>query len=229
MPWKERIIIPGVCHHIVQRGNNKQEVFHDDAGYKKYSELLRHFATKHECKIGAYCLMPNHVHLIIRPPHMEGMARMMQCVNVCYQQYLSDKSGFVGHVWQSRYFSAPVEDGEHLCTVCAYIDTNPLRAALVTDPCAYEHSSALAHEQGRIDHVLTEVLFEGREARDYYNMLHGEELNRRDLERIRLSTQKGHPIGGSTFRQMVERLIGRSLAPRPMGRPRTPTTLPPEK
>jgi len=220
MARKERIVVPGGYHHLVQRGNNKQQVFHEAPDYKKYCELLRLFANKHECKVGAYCLMPNHVHLLVRPPQKENLARLMKCVNVSYQHYLNDTTGFVGHVWQSRYFSAPVEEGNDLWRVSAYIDKNPLRGGLATDPCAYQFSSALAHEQGRIDHVLTEILFEGRNIKGYSGTLHSEALNMRDLERIRLNTQKGHPIGGPAFKQIVERLIGRPLMLRQSGRPR---------
>ena len=215
-----RLVVPDFFHHVVQRGNNKQEVFQDEGGHKKYCALLRHFAQKHECKIGAYCLMPNHVHLLLRPPHETSLAKMMHGINISFQHYLNDKTGFVGHVWQSRYFSAPVEEGDDLWRVSAYIDKNPLRGGLATDPCAYQFSSALAHEQGRIDHVLTEILFEGRNIKGYSGTLHSEALNMRDLERIRLNTQKGHPIGGPAFKQIVERLIGRPLMLRQSGRPR---------
>jgi putative transposase len=215
-----RIVVPGGYHHVVQRGNNKQEVFHGEADYKKYCAVLRLYSNKHECKVGAYCLMPNHVHLLVRPPEKDNLAAFMKCVNVAYQHHLNETTGFVGHVWQGRYYSAPVEEGADLWTVCAYIDKNPLRAAMVADPCDYPFSSAVAHEQGKRDYVLTDVLFEGRDALDYGNTLHSEELNKRDLERIRLSTQKGHPIGGSAFKRIVEMLIGRPLIMRPSGRPR---------
>jgi len=215
-----RLVVPDFFHHVVQRGNNKQEVFQDEGGHKKYCALLRHFAQKHECKIGAYCLMPNHVHLLLRPPHETSLAKMMHGINISFQHYLNDKTGFVGHVWQSRYYSCPVEGDGHLWTVALYIDMNPLRAAIVTDPRAYQFSSALAHEQGRMDNVLTEVLFAGRDAREYGEALRSEQLNKRDIDCIRRNTHKGLPIGGAKFMQTLEKLIGRLLTIRPQGRPR---------
>lgn len=221
MSWKLRVVLPDVCHHIVQRGNNKQEVFHCEADYMQYRGLLRTFAKKHKCRIGAYCLMPNHVHLIIRPPDKESLARMMKCLNVCYQRHLKQTIDFSGHVWEGRYYSSPVEEGDHLWTVLAYIDTNPFRARMVADPCDYKHSSALAHEQGRVDHVLTEILFSGRNVKRYRDTLHADALNKRDLARIRLLTQKGFPIGGDSFTSHVASLFGNlRFVMRSKGRPR---------
>ncbi len=215
-----RIVLPGVCHHVVQRGNNKQDVFLCKADYVKYVEILRHYAQKHSCGLGAYCLMPNHIHLVARPGTKEALPKMMHGLNLCYQQHLNDTTGFTGHVWQSRYYSSPVEEGNGVWKVVEYIDKNPLRAGLVADPCDYQYSSAVAHEQGRLDNVITEVLFPGREAKDYAEILHGEQLDARDIERIRKSTHKGMPIGGSAFKQAIEKLLGKPLSQRRVGRPK---------
>jgi putative transposase len=216
------VVVPHCFHHVVQRGNNKQDVFHCEADFKTYCELLRHFSKKHECRIGAYCLMPNHVHLLLRPSNDIGLAAMMHGLNITYRYHLYDTTGFVGHVWQGRYFSCPVEDGDHLWTVARYVDTNPLRASLTADARAYPYSSALAHEQGRLDNILTEILFTGRDAGAYAEMLRSERLGGRDLERIRLNTHKGLPIGGETFVTTLERMLGKVMRLRPRGRPPLP-------
>lgn len=220
MPRVPRLVVPGFCHHVVQRGNNRQKVFLTTESYEKYLELLRHYVQKHSCGLCGYCLIPNHVHLLVRPSTAESLPKMMQGLNVCYQQHLNDTMDFVGHVWQSRYYSSPVDDGADLWRVAEYIDKNPLRAGLVSDPCAYPCSSALAHEQGRIDKVLTEALFTGPDARAYSEILHGEQMDAGVVERIRRCTHKNMPIGGATFVKKLAGIVGRSLVFRGRGRPR---------
>jgi putative transposase len=221
MPKPLRTIVPGLVYHVMQRGNNKEDVFQEEQDYRKYLELTCVYAGKNGCRISGYCLMPNHIHLLVRAGYYKrSISKMIQGINVCYARYLFEKYGHRGHVWESRFLSYPVEeDSEHLWTVALYIDQNPCRAGLCELPQQYLYSSARAHTEGRQDEVLSEVLFEDEAIREYAEEM-AVPCSEKSIEEIARHARLCHPMGSETFITKIEKKVGRALRPGRRGRPK---------
>lgn len=205
-------------HHIVQRGNNKESVFFDKADRKTYLELLRKYSENWYSPVMAYCLMTNHIHLLTRPRDVISLAKMMQGVTLCYTQYINRKYQRTGRLWESRYHSCIVDQARYLWAVARYIEQNPQRARMVTQPEDYAYSSARAHIKGVRDKVIGGVLF-GEEKQGAYR----EFLKKRDEEEtksIRYNTKTGRPLGNERFIKKMEKKLGRKFRTRSRGRPR---------
>src|SRR6266849_9968154 len=143
-----RVVAQGVPHHITQRGNARQIVFNDAKDRRIYLELLRYYTEKFRLRIWAWCLMSNHVHLLAVPETAESLKRALGQAHHDYARYRNAQLATCGHLWQSRYYSCPV-DQSGLWPVMAYIERNPVRAGLVEVAEDYVWSSARAHVIGR--------------------------------------------------------------------------------
>jgi putative transposase len=219
MPRRARIVGPGYPHHIIQRGNNREKVFLDKEDYEKYLSLLETYSEKKETSILAYCLMPNHVHLLVRPSEDDGLAKMMQGITLCYTQYFNKKNERTGRLWECRYHSTVVDEERYLWAVCRYIENNPLRARIVRKPEGYPYSSAKAHILGKKDPLLREVLLDKRELGEYKKFMKIEE-DKLLQEEIRHQTRSGRPLGDVDFLETLLERLGCNLCFRPKGRPR---------
>jgi putative transposase len=219
MPRISRAVAVGYPHHIIQRGNNRERVFHDEADKERYLSLLRKYSERWNSPVLAYCLMSNHVHILARPASEESLCKMMQGVTLCYTQYINRKYRRTGRLWESRYHSCIVEEEKYLWAVSRYIEQNPVRARMVKKAEKYPHSSAKAHISGMEDGVLGEALFSERERKDYIQLLH-ENMPIKEIDNVRSHTRTGRPLGGETFVRTLERLLKRTLCPMPKGRPR---------
>ena len=144
MPRRARIVIPGLPHHITQRGNNRGRVFREPEDYATYCRLTNRYSEKYGMSIAAYCLMPNHVHFIVIPLHMLSLARAINALHMTYSQYFNTRTQRSGHLWQGRFYSCPLDDA-HLFRAIRYVELNPVRAGLTMQPWLYEWSSAAAH------------------------------------------------------------------------------------
>lgn len=140
MPRHQRIISENGTYHIMMRGNERKNLFHDQEDKQRFIEIL--FAKKEETGflVYAYCLMDNHVHLLVRESP-EGLATMMKRINASYAYYFNQKNQRVGHLFQDRFKSEPIEDDRYLLTVIRYIHNNPFKAGLVEKPEQYRWSS----------------------------------------------------------------------------------------
>lgn len=125
MARKPRLVIPDCPHHVTQRGNYRQQVFSTDIEYRLYLCLLEDYSTHYGVSIQAYCLMPNHVHLIATPQNPDGLSRMMRVLNGGYARWLHLRTNRAGHLWQGRYFSQPLDREEHFWNAMLYIEQNP--------------------------------------------------------------------------------------------------------
>lgn len=219
MPRIARIVGAGYPHHIVQRGNNREEVFTDRGDYKKYLSFLSKYSEEKEAAVLAYCLMPNHVHLLVRPYKEEVLAKMMQGVTLCYTQYFNKKKERTGRLWECRYHSTVVDGDSYLWTVSKYIENNPVRAGMVKRPEDYPYSSAKAHILGRKDPLLKDPIFDRTELNEYRRFIQSEE-DKKTLEEIRKQTRLGKPLGNEGFLKTLSERLGYSLSFRPKGRPR---------
>ncbi|HOD29400.1 MAG TPA: transposase [Syntrophales bacterium] len=218
MPRVSRTIAVGYPHHITQRGNYRQTVFADAGDYARYLELLADFCPKYGLDIWAYCLMPNHVHLVAVPGRQESLARLFNTVHMLYAQYFNRKRNATGHLWQGRFFSC-VLDERHLYAAVRYVEMNPVRGGMAADPQDYLWSSARAHVRGGHDPVLAARCFLSETIGDWGRYL-GADEDREATESVIRATKSGHPCGGDDFVRQIGQSLNRALTLRPRGRPR---------
>jgi len=129
MPRSARLVIPGCPHHVTQRGNNGQDVFFVDDDRQVFLSLLGNASTKFGLIVEGYCLMTNHVHLMVTPTTVEALGQALKRVGQLYTQYVNRLHGRSGHLWQDRFFSCPLGE-EHFWTAMAYVERNPVRAGM---------------------------------------------------------------------------------------------------
>ncbi len=144
MPRIARLVLPGVPHHITQRGNRRQPTFFGDGDYALYLRLLRHWCAKAGTNVWAWCLMPNHVHLVLVPAREDGLSAALGPAHRRYTWEINQREGWRGFLWQGRFASFPMEEG-HLHACLRYVELNPVRAGLVARPEDWRWSSARAH------------------------------------------------------------------------------------
>jgi putative transposase len=218
-----RVVAPGLAHHVTQRGNYRQDVFFSDADRHTYLSWLKTYSTIHRMRIAGYCLMTNHVHLIVVPEQPDSIARALRRTHSRYALYVHAKRGHTGHLWQNRYYST-VMDEAHLASAMRYVETNPIRAGLVDDAVGYRWSSAPAHTGGRdVANILDLSYWRVR----YTSSEWRTELVKSDphslVEQIRSKTTSGRPLGDDAFVSELQRSLGRQLRPAPPGRKRKKT------
>lgn len=155
MARKPRIIADESFHHIVQRGNNRKAVFELNSDYSHFKSLIRKYLKMYQCQIFHYCLMPNHVHLIIHVIKGSDMPKFLQGINLSYTLYYKRKYKFTGSLWQGRYKSFLIDKDEYLLECARYIERNSLRAKLVDDISKYPYSSYNYYAKGRKDDIIT--------------------------------------------------------------------------
>ena len=216
MPRHTRLIVPNMCHHAIQRGNNKQDVFKDNDDRLYYLKWAKMLAWQHPVAVIGYCLMTNHIHLLILPMTFEGMVDFMKLLSQRYSQYFNRKYRRSGKLWENRYKIHPI-DGEVYYVVLRYIEKNPVRAGLVSDGAFYEWSSARYHLLGIPDLVVTadylhSSCFSDREF--FY-----EQEREEDIGDIRIAVQQGRAWGRPVFMETLAESLGRVVAPRPIGKP----------
>jgi putative transposase len=219
MPRIARIVGAGYPHHIVQRGNNRERVFTDSGDYERYLSFLLKYSEEKEAAVLAYCLMPNHIHLLVKPSEEEALPKMMQGITLCYSKYFNGENGRTGRLWECRYHSTVIDGDNYLWTVSKYIENNPVRAGVVKRPEDYPYSSAKAHILGRRDPLLKEPLFVDKgELKEYRSFIRSEQ-DKNIIEEIRKQTRLGKPLGDGQFLKTLSEGLGRSLYFRPKGRP----------
>ena len=213
-----RVVVPGVAHHVTQRGNRRGDVFFSDADRRHLLRLLGEYSQDCGLEILAYCLMTNHIHLVAVPGHENSLARVLKPVNLRYAQYVNRIQGWCGRLWQERFYSCPMDPGHTLVAV-RYVERNPVRAGLVPGAEDYPWSSAAGHTGRKVDSLLSDrqSLLSGID--NWSDWLKADDDIER-VSRLKLYTRTGRPLGSEAFAQMVEVKTGRELRPKPHGRPR---------
>jgi putative transposase len=157
MPRGARIILPGMPHHVTQRGNRRQPTFFSDGDYRFYLSLVRSECHAAGVSVWAYCLMPNHVHLLLRPSDEAGLGRAVKETHRRYTTMINRREGWTGYLWQGRFGSEPLSDDRAALGAARYIERNPIEAGLVSRPEDWPWSSAAAHLAGRDDPLLDTI------------------------------------------------------------------------
>lgn len=214
-----RIVVPGAPHHVTQRGNRRQPVFFGEADYRAYLALLGEWAAKAGTAVWAYCLMPNHVHLILVPSDEDGLRAALGEAHRRYTRRVNRREGWTGHLWQERFHSFAMDE-THLIHCARYLALNPVAAGLAKRPQDWAWSSVQAHLAGQDDR-LVEVRPLLERVGDWASFLESgiEDGMRRRLERHQST---GRPLGTEDWLEALERRLGRPLRPRRPGRPRKP-------
>jgi putative transposase len=211
-----RVVVPGVPHHVTQRGNRRLETFFSDADYRAYIALLAEHCRDARVAVWAYCLMPNHVHLILVPAHEDGLRRALGEAHRRYTRRVNFRQGWRGHLWQERFHSFPMDE-EYLLAAARYVELNPVRAGLAKQARAWAWSSARAHLAGRDDGLVeTAPLLE--RVGDWKAFLRGG-VEAAVLAEMRGRERTGRPLGSPEFVARLEALTGRALSPRKRGPP----------
>lgn len=220
-----RLVIPHQPHHLIQRGNDRQDIFRDQEDFQRFLYWLKEGARQFGVAIHAYVLMSNHFHLLVTPSDEEGMSRMMQWLGRYYVPYFNHKYGRTGTLWQGRYRATIIDSEPYFLACSSYIELNPVRAGMVNAPETYPWSSYLHHVGLRQDPVITDhalywalgnTPFERELA---YRSLVAQGLGERMLEQIRQATIKGWALGRDNFIQDLEKKSGRRICPVKRGRP----------
>ncbi len=217
-----RAILPGVAHHVTQRGNDRQNIFSVDADRRRYLTYLRESAEREGAELSAFCLMSNHVHLILTPEREDSLARALGRTHLMYAQYVLKAQGRSGHLWQSRFYSCPLDD-THAHNASAYVELNPVRAGMVTEPWDYEWSSAAAHcgSGGDPSRMLDlGQWFEQMPVATWTHTLAAIAQSDDMIGRLRLHTRTGLPLGDEGFLKRIEETLGRAIRPKAVGRPK---------
>ena len=226
MPRQPRPDLAGVPQHVVQRGNDRQPCFYVADDYRRYLARLRESALRYGCLVHAYVLMTNHVHLLVTPLSVGAVSRMMQWLGRQYVGYINGRYRRTGTLWEGRYKSCLVDSVHYLLTCYRYIELNPVRAAMVTDPADYAWSSYCANAQALPDAVVVphaEYLSLGADASERcvaYRQLFKEALSEDRLAEFRAYVQQQRALGTPRFQREIEAVIGRCASVRPAHRPR---------
>lgn len=209
-----RVVAPGHPHHVTQRGNRRQQTFFSDGDYRSYLELMSTWCGRLNVDVWAYCLMPNHVHMIMVPEDEHGLRRAIGEAHRRYTRLVNLRQDWRGHLWQGRFASFPMDPG-HLLASARYVELNPVRAGLVRQPEDWPWSSAAAHLAGKGDRLCTvSPLME--EVEDWRAFLDGG-LAGEAAEAIRRHQRTGRPLGGEQFIETLEKTLGLRLKKRRPG------------
>jgi putative transposase len=226
MGRQPRLVADGLVYHALNRGNNRARVFFHDADFQQFLDALAQTKQRYPFRLYAYCLMENHLHLVLEPAAGQNISRIVQSLTVAHTWHYHKASATSGHVWQGRFKSPVVSTDEHLLTVMRYVESNPLRAGMVSDLSCYPWSSYGVHGLGRPLPVVDEAplwasLGKTEEARQRYwhRWLHTP-LTAAELAAVRHSVTSGRPYGSASWVEQMAACLGLDLAPRRRGRPR---------
>lgn len=208
MPRIARVIAPNYPHHIIQRGNRRQKVFFKDDDYEAYLKLLHDHACCFNISIAAYCLMPNHIHLIAIPSEGGNLAKAIGETHRKYTRIINFREKWRGYLWQGR-FSSYVLDERYLLAATRYILLNPVKAAIVEKPWDYRWSSAKHHLKIQTVKLINDSML-GSLIDDWKGFLETD-IGQDELKALRLHERTGRPLGGVAFIEGLEDILGVSL------------------
>ena len=223
MPRIARAVAVGFPHHITHRGNNRQDIFFVDDDRRAYLANLKEHCNKYGLEVLAYCLMTNHIHIIAIPNKEDSLANGVGRAHLSYSKYINRMHRRSGHLWEGRFYSCALDE-RGLWLAAKYVELNPVRAKICRLPWQYDWSSAAAHVNEtdgaellnlkRWNKMISDIQWRSELASG---------IDEEQLNRIRLSTHTGRPLGTDSFISKFEKLLGRRVRPLPIGRPRKKT------
>lgn len=202
-----RVVVPGIPHHITQRGNRRQETFFREEDYLVYLDLMAEWCGKCKVSIWAWCLMPNHVHLIAVPESAEGLARAIGEAHRRYTRHINFRHGWRGHLWQDRFASFPMDE-TYLLAAARYVEMNPVKAGMVRLPEEYPWSSARAHLAGTDDRLVKVGPLLSMVGDWCAFLVMPEE---QEVELLQRHERSGRPLGQESFVETLEASLSRLL------------------
>ncbi len=218
-----RVVIPGCAHHITQRGNRREDIFFSDRDRLRYLELLDQYAEAHGLSIQAYCLMSNHIHLVVVPEREDSLAAALKPVHARYAQHVNWTQSLSGYLWQGRFRSCTL-DTKHLWAAVRYVELNPVRAGLVDHAEDWQWSSARGHCGLVTDALLNDPCGMQLDVptSKWLQLLRDPWSADDDklLTNIRARTRTGRPAATASFTAELEQATGRNLTSRRPGRPK---------
>jgi putative transposase len=208
MPRIARIVIPGCPHHVIQRGNRKQQVFFSNSDRTLYLRLLKKQSARAGMEILAYCLMDNHVHLVSIPRSKNSFVEGLAEVHRKFTTIINIREDWRGFLWQGRFLSYPLDEA-HCYAAIRYVENNPVRAGLVSKAEDFRWSSAPAHVRGTKDPILA---FHSKimKIKNWTDFL-GDPVEEKTLAMIRKHEKSGRPLGGEIFLAKIEKMTGARL------------------
>lgn len=217
MPKFPRLIVPGLPHHVTQRGVRRQTTFFDDADYRAYLHLAKQLLPDYSIEIWAYCLMPNHIHAILVPHDEQSLSRFLAQLHRSYARRTNLKYDWVGHLWQKRFFSV-VMDESHTFAALRYVENNPVRSGICRRPADWPWSSARGNLEINDDPLLDRENTRPMVA-DWGKFLAKPE-DTSFVSGLRKQTETGRPSGSSEFIDRLEAVTGRRIRTARAGRRR---------
>ncbi len=211
MPRRARSEIPGLTYHVLNRGNGGATLFHCPGDYRAFLELLLEAKSRHPVKVFAFCLMPNHFHLVVQPLELTALGGFMHWWMTTHVRRYHGHYERSGHLWQDRYKSFPIQHDAHLLTVLRYVVRNPVRATLVDRAVRWPWSSLQFP-------TLTDPW--PMETPPEWQEWVEAPLSELELQQIRASVTRQAPFGSAIWQESVSSITGRPPAQRPRGRPR---------
>ena len=210
-----RLVLPGHPYHVTQRGNRRMQTFFEDGDYALYPDLLAEAAERAGSEIWCYCLMPNHVHVIVVPSDEDGLRRTFADAHRRYTGFINARNRWTGHLWQGS-FGAVVMDEEHLGHAIRYVSLNPVRARLVDRPQDWQWSSVRAHLAGEDDRLVRVAPALERYG-SFDSFLGASDESSEAWRSLRKSETSGRPLGSAAWIAALETRTGRTLAPQMRG------------
>ena len=221
MPRAARTSVGGVCYHVINRGNGRQQIFFKDGDYEAFLKAMAHACIEVPMPILSYCLMPNHFHLAVQPLADGDLSRWMHWLLNAHVRRYHKHHGGSGHLWQGRFKSFPIQDDEYLLAVLRYIERNPVRAKLTRRAESWLWSSARYWGVG-VERPSFLVEGPAPRPRNWLDLVNAT-LTPGELETIRRSVNRGTPFGGPVWAAQTAIAHGLESTLRPRGRPRKQT------
>jgi putative transposase len=216
MPRMARGLADGHVYHIINRGNCRQQVFHKNEDYQAFHELMKEAVERYPVAVYAYCLMPNHFHLLVSPERAKDLSTWMQWLMTSHVRRYHSYYKTSGHVWQGRFKSFIVQQDSHLLNVVRYIESNPVRAGIVPSATEWLWSSHNCRNQsgtGFLTKLPVRLLEKWTEYVD-------QPQTESELERLRKSINRQTPYGSPGWQEKIVEALGLTSTMNPKGRPK---------